>query len=301
VLVDCNDPRQREAVERQSETGVGAPITPGREFVEESPWNWWFEWRDTEVSDHRYDLDMSGHSRNMTIGADYRFSAALVAGGNLAFEEGGSEAFDDNMLGDSNGFSIGPYLAWRLSPAWVLDASLGYARTESETRIVVLSGSNTTHRYSAGLTASGEYSWGDTSLRPEATLSYAHFRNEAYELRGTFAGIPIALPVGEDNADSGSLEVTAELNHGFHGSAGRVLMPYAEVGVRYEFLRPNDGDILTGDLTLARPSAWTATGRVGARALVSPTMFIELGGGYLSFGQDGLDAWEARLFISHAF
>jgi hypothetical protein len=30
-------------------------------------------------------------------------------------------------------------------------------------------------------------------------------------------------------------------------------------------------------------------------------MFVEVSAAYLSVGQNGLDAWEGRLFLSHAF
>lgn len=41
--------------------------------------------------------------------------------------------------------------------------------------------------------------------------------------------------------------------------------------------------------------------RSGIRALVSDSISIEAGGGYLSLGQSGLDEWEARLHVAFSF
>ncbi len=64
---------------------------------------------------------------------------------------------------------------------------------------------------------------------------------------------------------------------------------------------PNGGEILTADLSLATPSAWSGTLRAGARMLLNNSVQIEATGGYLSFGQSGLDIWEGKLHVSYGF
>jgi hypothetical protein len=78
-------------------------------------------------------------------------------------------------------------------------------------------------------------------------------------------------------------------------------VPYAELGASYQFERPNGGQLLTGTLSTAVGSPWSGLLRTGARVLVSRSTFVEASLGYLSFTQNGLDVWEARLFVSHAF
>jgi hypothetical protein len=82
---------------------------------------------------------------------------------------------------------------------------------------------------------------------------------------------------------------------------GTSVVPFAEFGVAYEFDRPNGGEILTADLSLATPSAWSGTLRAGARMLLNNSVQIEATGGYLSFGQSGLDIWEGKLHVSYGF
>jgi hypothetical protein len=61
-LVDCNDPRQRAAVEAQEAFGARAPITPGREFASESLWNAWV------ASRRRQGPRLEGHLRRSKRG-----------------------------------------------------------------------------------------------------------------------------------------------------------------------------------------------------------------------------------------
>jgi hypothetical protein len=114
-------------------------------------------------------------------------------------------------------------------------------------------------------------------------------------------GTPVTLQVAENKFNYGVTEAVVEVNRVISLSNGKMVVPYAELGARYEFERPNGGQMLAFDLTTATPSAWTGSLRVGARALVTRTTFFEASLGYLSIGQQGLDVIEARLFLSHAF
>jgi hypothetical protein len=61
---------------------------------------------------------------------------------------------------------------------------------------------------------------------------------------------------------------------------------------------PNGGQILTADLALATPSAWSGT---GARMVLNNSVQVEASGGYLSFGQSRLDVWEGKFQVSFGF
>jgi len=78
------------------------------------------------------------------------------------------------------------------------------------------------------------------------------------------------------------------------------------LGRLFRFLRQIPADDLGSGC--ARPldcreatSAWTGTLRLGVKALVAKDSLVEFGVGYLSLGQKGLDAFEVRLYWSHAF
>lgn len=109
---------------------------------------------------------------------------------------------------------------------------------------------------------------GETQLRPKLSLSYAHFSNGSYDMGGVVAGIPVALRVAADSMNYGVAGAAVEVNRVVRTSGGTIVVPYAELGANHAFERPNDGQILTGNLTLATPSAWSGTSCIGARALV---------------------------------
>lgn len=80
-----------------------------------------------------------------------------------------------------------------------------------------------------------------------------------------------------------------------------LVLPYGRAGVRYDFDRPNDGELVTPDLELVTPSAWSGNLRLGVKALVNKEVIVDASGGYLSFGQNGLDVWHGRLAVSWLF
>jgi len=237
----------------------------------------------------------------VTIGADRRLDQDLVAGFNLSYETSRSSGFGGELRNESSGFNFGPHLGARLSSEWTLDASLGLGLIDNDTQISVLSGHYTTQRYSGTLTASGLYHSEKTQVRPKASVYYGYFKNEAYDMSGTIAGIPVVLPVAKDSFDFGTTELSAEVSQLVRLSGGKVVVPYAEAGVRYEFARPNAGQILTGSLTQVTASPWSGSLRVGARVLLTRSTFIEASAGYLSFMQNGFDLWEGKIFLSHGF
>jgi hypothetical protein len=53
---------------------------------------------------------------SVTIGLDSRLSENVVLGASLAFQTSRTAGFDDLLQATCSGFSIGPYLAVRLSP-----------------------------------------------------------------------------------------------------------------------------------------------------------------------------------------
>ncbi|RZT94980.1 hypothetical protein [Rivibacter subsaxonicus] len=58
---------------------------------------------------------------------------------------------------------------------------------------------------------------------------------------------------------------------------------------------------MTSQLTLADTSPWSGSLRLGLRSLVARSLIVEASLGYLSIGQNGLDTWEGRLFVSYGF
>ncbi|MGL4318961.1 MAG: autotransporter domain-containing protein [Pseudomonas sp.] len=278
-----------------------APLTEGRKFEQEPLWNVWADSRYSDIRDRRSGLDVDGYSGYVTIGADRRINSDMVVGMMTIFERNRSDGFDGDWTVRSDGISAGPYAAYRLSPNWTLDGSLSIGSLDNDNHIAVLDERYTTQRYALAMSATGQYVVNETVLTPKLSLSYTHFRSEEHEMTGNIAGIPIELAIEQQNFDYGVAETSLKLTRTYRSNGGKYWYPYAEFGVSNEFERPNDGNILTGDLSQEKTSPWSGTVRTGVMSMLSPNMFVETSLGYLSLGQNGLDIWEGRVFMSVAF
>ena len=69
---------------------------------------------------------------SVTMGLDRRMSDNVVLGASLTLQNSRTDGFDDLLQAKSTGFTIGPYLAVRLSPEWAIDASLTYGQYDND-------------------------------------------------------------------------------------------------------------------------------------------------------------------------
>ena len=84
------------------------------------------------VSDQRYGLDMDTELGSVTMGLDRRLGDNVVLGASLTLQNSRTDGFDDLLQAKSTGFTIGPYVAVRLSPQWAIDASLTYGQYDND-------------------------------------------------------------------------------------------------------------------------------------------------------------------------
>jgi outer membrane autotransporter protein len=277
------------------------PLTPARKFVQEPQWNLWTDSRFTDTSDRRSGLDLDGNSAYVTIGADRRMNDDFAMGLMTIFERTRSDGFSGDWKIRSDGISFGPYAAYRLTPEWSVDASFSFGQLKNDNTLAVLSERFDSQRYALGLNTTGQYVVDKVILTPKLSMNYSYFRNEEHDMKGNVAGTPVRLGIESQNYDYGVAEATLEITRGFQTDGGKQWYPYAEVGLINEFERPNDGRIITGDLSEEKTSPWSGSLRTGLQALVKPDVFIDTSVGYLSFGQNGLDVWEGRIMLSIAF
>lgn len=290
--------------ERQSAlagTDQTAPITTGRAFAEQHCWNIWSDNRYIDFNDGRHDLNAKGATTDFSIGADKRVARDLVTGIFLSLVNFHSSAFDGNLTNRANGFSVGPYFGYLINPSLSMDGSLAYGNLQNHNKISVLNSEYRTHLIGGTLRATGLLKIGPYQIRPKPLISFTHFRNPTYRFNGMFKGQAFQVIRPQESFNFGYTELRIEGNRTFLTSKGNIVQPYVEAGVDYQFARPTDGQILTGNLTLARVSPTTESLALGVRSLISKSFLLEARGTYLSFGQHGLDVWEARLILSYSF
>ncbi|AOY01862.1 hypothetical protein BJP62_16265 [Jeongeupia sp. USM3] len=292
---------ERARAERNLSGTQALPETPGREVAPDSGWNAWVDNSYSKISDERYGLDLDGHSYSLTVGVDRRLDSGLILGGLLGMQNSRSEMFDGDMTLKSNGFNAGPYVAYQYAEDWVADASLTYGRTDNERRIVMFSGDYTSTQWAASLNTTGQYRYGEAYVRPKFSLYYGHNSAGAYRMQGAVLGRDFSFDNDGSSSNYGYLQFSSEFNRTFEGKDGLRYMPYADVAVKYEFERANDGMVMTGDLDYVETGAWSGAAHVGVRALWSASTMLEASLGYESIGRHDLDVWTGRLYLSHAF
>lgn len=277
------------------------PLTPGRDLVEPTAWNGWTSVSGVFVDDTRFDRDFRTLAGTAAFGADRKLNDSMVAGFSVTFEATDTEGFNSNLKIDTQGFEIGPYVAARLSQHWAVDGSLSYGFSSSQSDISVLSGVYYTHEIGTTFGIHGQYEAGSYQIRPELSATYSRVFSSGYDLDGTILGTDVAVPIDGNAASLGTVEFSTEVSRQFALSNGFLIQPYVEAGAVYEYLRPNDGKILNGSLQPVTPSPWSFTLRGGATALLTQNVSLDAKGGYLSFGQNGLDVWEMDMRLAIAF
>ncbi len=299
--IDCPRDIRREATAGEREFGSGPPLTPGREFAEQPLWNLTVDGTYTNTTDRRHGVDLDGYGANVTIGLDRLLTGTLVVGASLAVDYNHTTEFRGISRVESIGLTLSPYVAFEVLPHWTLDISPGFNWTDNDNKIGPLSANYSSWQYSGSVTATGEYSVFGIALRPKLSAYYAHTENDVHDTTGTVRGIPLSFHSAASSFNFGVADVSVEVNRTFTTPAGIPLVPYIEVGASYEFERPNDGKIMTKNLTLVDSTPWSGQVRIGVRAMITSHTFIEVKAAYLTLGVQDLNVWEAGLFLSHGF
>ncbi|MBM3092155.1 autotransporter domain-containing protein [Ensifer sp. T173] len=296
----CRDLAAEEAA-AQSADRSQVPLTPGRDLPAPSLWNFWSDIQFADISDERYDRDSDTLARSLTMGLDRRITNDLVVGMTVSLENSSTDAFDGTLGIDTDGFSFGPYAAYRLSKHWAIDGSLTYGRYNNDIDLSVLSGRQDSERLAGEISLHGQYKVDAYFIRPKVSVNWSHIDSGAYDLSGSILNIPVSVSLPGDSFNYGVLDLSTEISRYFRLPDGQPFLAFAELGAEYQFERPNDGKILTGDLSEVTPSPWAFSLRSGFRMLVNDNLQIEATGGYLSFGQKDLDVWEGKLHVAWSF
>ncbi|MFM5192312.1 autotransporter outer membrane beta-barrel domain-containing protein [Aeromonas media] len=272
-----------------------APLQEGRS------WNLWVDEVYYDISDHREGLDMSGSTNVFSLGADTRLDNDLILGISVARVDSKVDSFNGGMRLSAGGYNLSPYLAYPVSASWMLDGSLVYGWMDNNQDLLFLSGDYGSTSVGGSLGATGQYFWEATSVRPRLAINYSHSRSDGYRMEGDYQGLALRLNRDSDSYNQGNMTGTVEFSRVYYTSKGLPLMPYGELGLDYGFERPNDGYILTGDLSSARTEPLSGTVRLGMRTLIGGEATLTTSAGYTSIGQNGLNIWEWRINLSKPF
>ncbi len=152
----------------------------------------WSAWGDTGRSNFSYRgttgtvLNTEGGVSSHVIGGDLRLSTTLTLGASAAFDQGGTKLVATAAVPspyDTRGYTIAPYLAWKINNAWSLDSSVGIGKGE-------LHGLGTTidtDRYFGAVNAN--YAWWSGNWQIAAKGSLLHASEKYKEVQTTTGAI----------------------------------------------------------------------------------------------------------------
>src|SRR4029453_16656858 len=140
-----------------------------------------------------YGLDMDTELGGVTFGMDRRLGENVALGVELSALNSQTDGFHDVLQFDDSGFSVGPYLAFRLSPQWAVETSLTYGQYDNDVKLSVLEGSYQSRQWSGNVSAHGQYTFGEMLVRPKASVTYSHIESDDYNLQGNLQSLPVGI------------------------------------------------------------------------------------------------------------
>ncbi len=256
-------------------------------------WNIWGSPRYVGGRNTSAGVSVSGDYFEMTGGLDYRITDNMILGMAVSGDrqESQSRAYALNMNRD--GWSIGPYLGWRIRPTTVFDIWSGYAGSKQKLNVPGEAGSYGTERWflAANLTEIITTPWAE--FRPR--LTYLRTQDWANGFTST-AGTRYL----SDSYQQSSLSASVGVSQPFRLDNGMVLRPFFRAGVTY-LLDQAVNAAPAGDGSLKDLTRWSGQLRGGGALQISRNVEVSAQLGYLSLFVPNVNAWEGRALISFAF
>jgi hypothetical protein len=263
-------------------------------------WNLWSDETYYGYSDSRVASDITGNTNILLSGADRTLESGWIVGLSAGWQKSRTQLFSGGMNLSSNGWSIGPYAAYPISDRWLIDGAFTYTQLDNRQDLLALSGNYVSRSYSGTLGATGQYLWDNIGIRPRVALSYGQYEAVPFALAGTLQDLSLSLNRPSTGYNYGTLMMSSEFNRVFILGGGLPVMPYVNLELDYAFARPNNGEILSSDLTMIGTTPVSGAVRAGVRALLSSSVTPTAGGGYTSIGEPGYQAWELHLNLALA-
>jgi len=184
-----------------------------------SRWNAWLSLSQSNVAYQFQPLQSSGRINLTLVGVDYTFANNATVGVAAGWDQTRvNTTFNGGNLG-TNGNMVAPYLSWRFTPAWSLDASVGFGRSNT---------SQTDNSVVGGIT--GNYS--DQRMLGSVSLAYSKLIGK-WQLTGRGSYLASQDKLSQFTLSNGN-SIAAATNRNsqlrFGGQAmynGGVFLPYA--------------------------------------------------------------------------
>lgn len=271
----------------------------------EHAYTFWAETQYFDINDNRYNIDVSGTIAEIRFGLDRMVSDNLLIGIAGGVEKLESDGYGGTISVEQTGVFIGPYIGYRFGEMSVFDIWAGYTFGEGESRISLLEGDFDADRVFVTANLTSQFSTENKiNFRPKLSFYYGKTKVENYSLYldpEKYNGIGGRLSVDDFDANYGVLELSSEVNHMFKSSENTYTLPFFRLGISYAFERPNDGMLITPELTEEETSEVLGNCHIGVRMLMYKKFAIEVRAGYYGIGESDFDVLDGRLVLTYVF
>ena len=279
----------------------GGPSTGG---PDEERRRAWFQAGASRFDDSRYGRDGDGSRDEVIVGFDLARQPDLILGLAGGWETAQADAFNGSQDISYDGWLFGPYAAWIPREDFVLDLWVGYARRDVTSEIAGLESDYAINRVFVSANATGRYFHRDFEIRPKLEVFYSNDETLTHEYRsGGAAGIPedysLRIDGGHDNLLFSSL--SADVRRSYLTRSGAVIEPFAGLSVDAWLDRPNDGQLVGGDLTLQSTDSVTGAVEAGVAMRFENGGRLDVRAAYGSIGDGDLSDYGGSIAFSLPF
>ena len=250
-------------------------------------------WLNGAYSDIDYDktnLKFDGDSYSVGFGFDYLITDNIVIGISAAYENTDLDLTSANGHFDRDGWTIGPYVAFRLGDYFTLSAALGFSWLEADSS-TSLGGSEKydTDRWFQMTNLAFNYPIGNWRLGANVGYLYIDEQDDAHSTGNGFS-------VGKQNRNIFQGRVGAQAGYDFGG-----IVPYVMGRLEHEFETTDTVNLIAGGVTTQS----TKPDRTGFTVGLGVNFYYgALSGGLLATSQearDSLDVYTLSANIRRAF
>jgi hypothetical protein len=233
-----------------------------------------------------------GHIGNIMGGADYRLSDKLLIGGALGYED---QRFDTTFNGGylrGKGATLGPYLAYSLSPNLIANVFAGLAFLDYGVASATTTGSYDATRLFVSASLIGTWQYDRWRFSPRASLFHASERRDSFtdSASAVFPGATVNI---------GRFSIGPEIGYRFAPAQGNGLLePFGfaaldcDLGNRNSLVAAN-GIVVTDG---------ACGGRIGSGLkVIQPGFSVSIGASYNSLFRPDQDSWTLQGRVGRQF
>lgn len=288
----------KEHGERASETASGLGMAAGMSSVRASafsPFDIWIEGRYGGFRDRGAPIRFDGHFGLVSAGVDYVLNKSLLMGAYVQFDSMRQEIDSVGAVARGQGWMAGPYATVKIAPNLFWQTRAAWGRSINDVSpLDTYVDSFSSRRWLAATALTGNYLWGNLTVRPSASVSYFEDTSMSYSdsLGETIPGTRVSL---------GQVKIGPEFIAKYQLSHDLVLKPRLRADLIWNFDAHARADGIPNLDAASSPEGVRGRLEIGLRAEFARGPSVDLSGSYDGIGTSAFHAVSGRAGIRVPF